>query len=417
MKRIALILLVFLAAFGLGAQTIVILANAGDSPLGNTTLYTEALKAFAKDYPNVKVEFLAVDMSDGSTLTMDAQLKAGTPPNIYMDSMVRVSKYIVPEFALPLDGLARELGKYNPGVLDPFRRGGKLLALPQPGSAQGMCINLDMMKDIGYTVPKDWTIDDFLKMAALVKQKYGDQKWATMLFAGNQSGDYLLNNWFAAFGAQFYPPGNYDKSIIADTGGAKVYKFYQDLVRAEYVPPHAATLNDDDFAAYWGAGKLAAVAFFQGWTGPYLKTAIDQGLIKEPFKYMFVPFPRAPGVKTVATYINAAVIVGHKTGTDIDKITARMMECLNSAAIQDGLAQYGSVASNRSDAVYKQTDPRLLEIAEIAKKGGIQDVGLADPRFTVRRAIQFPILQKVLNLAITPEAAIAEFQAKLSAVK
>ena len=41
---------------------------------------------------------------------------------------------------------------------------GKQLGLPMTGSAQGMAINLDIMKEIGYTVPDNWTIDDFLKM-------------------------------------------------------------------------------------------------------------------------------------------------------------------------------------------------------------------------------------------------------------
>jgi ABC-type glycerol-3-phosphate transport system substrate-binding protein len=416
MKRILLILLALSLTFSLGAQRITMLHN-GDALFGETTLFKTAIASLTRDFPGVKVEQILIDTSDGSTLTMDAQLAAGTPPNVYIDSMVRVSKYIVPEFALPLDGLVRDLDKYNPGMLDQFRRGGKVMALPQPSSAQGMCINLDMMRDIGYTVPKDWTVDDFLKMAKLVKQRYGTEKWATTLFAGNQSGDYLLNNWFASFGVQFYAKGNYDKSVIADTGGAKVYRFYQDLVRAGYVPPHAATLNDDDYAAAWSVGKIAAGAFFPAWTTPYLKTAMDQGLIKEPFKLTFVPFPRAPGVKTVATYVNGAVLVGHRTGTDVDKITARLMEYLNNAWAQERFVRYGGILANRTDVTEKTPDPMLVATAEIMKKGGIQDVGLSDPRFTERRALQYPILQRVLNLTVSPEQAIEEYQAKLSSVK
>ncbi len=104
-----------------------------------------------------------------------------------------------------------------------------------------------MMKEIGYTVPDNWTIDDFLKMAELVKQKYNGKKWATGMFAANQSGDYYINNWFASFGANWYNNKNYDKAVVADNGGAKVYEFYQTLVKNGYVPPNCATLNDDDY--------------------------------------------------------------------------------------------------------------------------------------------------------------------------
>jgi ABC-type glycerol-3-phosphate transport system substrate-binding protein len=415
MKRIFLILFIFLIAFSLNAQTLKLLTT-GDTTFGNTTMFTEVLKLLQKDFPAIKLDSNIIDLSTGASITMDAMLAAGTPPNLYIDTMVRTSKYIVPEFALALNGLVRDLDKYNPGILDPVTRGGKVLALPMAGGAQGMCINLDIMRDIGYTVPDNWTIDDFLKMAELVKQKYKGERWATGMFAGNQSGDYLLNNWFAAFGVKFYG-GDYNKSIIADTGGAKVYKFYQDLVRAGYVPPNAATLNDDDYAAQWMVGKLAATAFFPSWTTGYFKSAMDQGLIKQPFAYKFVPFPRGPYVKSVPTYFSGAAMVGHKTGTDIDKVTARFMEYRNSAYLQGEEARYGNVMTNRIDVTFKPTDIRLLEVADIVARNGLQDVGLTDPRFTERRSMGYPILQRVLNLTITPEAAIAEYQTKLSSVK
>ena len=58
-------------------------------------------------------------------------------------------------------------------------------------------------------------------MAELVKQKYNGKKFATGMFAANQSGDYLLNNWFASFGVSFYKNGDYNNPVMASTGGAK----------------------------------------------------------------------------------------------------------------------------------------------------------------------------------------------------
>ena len=51
------------------------------------------------------------------------------------------------------------------------------------------------------------------------------------------------------------------------------------------------------------------------------------------------------------------------------------------------------------------------------KWGGVMDVGLSDPRFPERRALQYPILQKVLNFKITPEKAIVEYQKTMKKVK
>jgi len=414
MRKIFMVLLIALMFIPVFATpTITVLTS--PPGVGDNRIF-DAVKMLKNDYPDVIVNIINVNLSDGSTLTMDSMLAAGTPPNVYIDTMVRVSKYMIPEFALPLNGLVRDLDKYQKGVLDPYSRNGDILALPQPGSAQGMCINLDIMNDIGFTVKDDWTIDDFLAMAEKVKKFYGGKKFATGMFAANQSGDYLLHNWFAAFGAKYYVNGNYDKSVIADTGGAKVYSFYQTLVKNGYVPPNSATLNDDDYAAAWAEGKLAATAFFPGWCAGYLQTAIEQKMIDKPFKYKFVPFPRGSGVKSVGTYISNGAFIVHKTGNDtIDKLSARFVEYANGKKAQEYAVSINNVA-NRIDVV-QSTDPRLLEVASIASKNGVYDAGLTDPRFTERRSIQYPILQKLLTFKMTPDQAIQEYQKQLSAVK
>ena len=279
-----------------------------------------------------------------------------------------------------------------------------------------MCINLDIMKEIGYTVPANWTINDFLKMAELVKEKYHGKKWATGMFAANQSGDYLMNNWFESFGAHYYSNGNYDKSTIADTGGDKAFTFFQTLVKNGYVPPNASTLSDDDYAAQWMVGDLAATAFFPNWTAGYFQTAISQGLIKKPFNYMFVPFPRDPSVSRVPTYFSNAAVVVHKTGTEADKIAARWAEYFNSASLQSIQAKEISVIPNRTDAI-PSNDPYIAQVSKIVAENGIYDSGLTDPRFTERRAMLYPILQRVLTFKISPHDAIVEYQNKLSSVR
>jgi len=292
--------------------------------------------AYAKDklladFPDVRIEMLMLDLSDGSTISMDALNASGQTPNVYTDYVGRVSKYMRPGFALPLNGYVRDLDKYVPGVLDAYTRDGDVLALPQPGGVQGMAINLEIMEAIGFEVTEDWTIDDFLHMAAMVKQQFDGEKWATGMFAGNQSGDYLINNWFAAFGAELYQNGDYSKTTIRETGVEKVYEFFQGLVENGYVPPGSAALVDDDYVLQWARGELAATAFFPGWVAPYQNIVKQQGY--EPFEFVFMPFPTATG-EPVPTYGSNAAILVHLTGTDNDTIAARFAEYLNSAVAQ-----------------------------------------------------------------------------------
>lgn len=413
MKKLITVLLIIAAVFSVSSQTIVVL-NSGDTKFGDTSHFTIAENLLKKDFPNIKVEWYKIDLADGSTLTMDAMLAAGEAPNIYLDTTVRASKYAIPEYAIPLNGLVRDLDKYVD--LSAYTKDDKVLSVPISGSAQGMCINLDIMKDIGFTVKPDWTIDDFLYMAELVKQKYGGKKFATGMFAANQSGDYLLNNWYASFGVEWYKDGNYDKALVAKNGGAKVYEFYQTLVKNGYVPPNAANLTDDDYTLQWSVGSIAATAFYPSWVKMYFDTAIQQKLIDKPFNIAFVPFPRAEGVKKVGTYFSGSIAVVHKTGTEKDKIAARLVEYLSTDELENLFAKHiGLIPDKKGLAM--PADPYVAQVGKIITDNGYQDVGLMDRRFTERRALQFPILQQVLNFKLTPKEAIEKFEKALNSVK
>lgn len=423
MKKIWILLLMLLMLFSFwGCQKekekvteITILHSGPAAFLNGSDQFKMATEMFTKDYPEVKINLIQIDLSDGSTLTMDAMLAAGNAPNIYVDTLVRASKYITPDFALPLDDYVRDLNQYQEGVLNPYRRNGNLLALPIPGSAQGMAINLDIMREIDFNVSWDWTIDEFLIMAEKVKNTFGGTKWATGMFAANQSGDYLINNWFASFGCEYYQNGDYSHTTIKETGGEKIYEFFQHLVEYGYLPPGCSTLTDDDYVIQWAKGDLAASAFFQSWTDPYFKTVLDQGLAEKRFEYMFVPFPRGKGVDSVSTYMMNGAIVVHKTGTPADSIAARYAEYLNCPQIQIEYAKLLSIP-NRTDVDIQIQDPRTAEIMNIVSENGLFDVGLSMEKFALTRPQHYPILQRVLNLDISPQEAINLYEQKINEV-
>jgi len=416
MKKAIVLAMLLMAGIAVFGQTLTVL-SVGPTKIGNTTDFAYAEEQLKKDFPNVKVKVLQIDLSDGSSLTMDAMLAAGNVPNIYYDSMVRASKYMVDGFALPLNGIFKDLDKWDATTLKMYTKNGNVLGLPGLGSAQGMCINLDIMDEIGYKVPDNWTVDDFLKMAELVKQKYKGKKWATGMFAANQSGDYLINGWYATFGVKWYENGDYDTALVAKNGGEKVYAFYQTLVKNEYVPPNAATLCDDDYVMQWASGQLAATAFFPNWMASYWESAIKQGIITKPFRVKYVPFPRATGVDKVPTYFNGNVAVIHKTGTDIDKVAVKFLEYLYSPKVFETATKEIGVYSARTDVATKPQLAETQQVIDIIAKNGLQDVGLTDSRFVERRAMQFPILQQVLTFKLTPKEAIEKFEKALSSVK
>jgi len=410
MKRLVLLFLVIpVLVF---SQTVTILCP-GDSKIGETTHLGEALRLAKKDFPKAEIKLLGVDTVDGSTISMDALLASGKAPNIYYDAVMRTSKYMVPEYALPLDEYIRDLDKYKKNILDEYRNNGKIYGLPEGGGGYSMCLNMDVVNSVGYKVPDNWTIDDFLKLCALVKAKYGDTKIITNMHAGSQSGDYIINLWYGSFGVKWYNDHNYDVARVADNGGAKVYAFFQDLMRKGYIPSNSATMTDDDRDLEWSKGNVVSTGYNPGWVVNQ-DAAIKQGILAKRFEVKFVPFPRAPGVTKTPLYYYGGVYVVHKTGTDADKVAARVVEYANGAWWQE--SQNFAIFPNRNDTK-PPTDPVMRLIGKMIDANGIQDMGITDYRFTARRAVQYPILQKVLRFEVTPEVGIKMFQDALNAVK
>jgi len=409
MKRLFVVMLVIIVAgfaFGAGEHETPKEITVLHSPLGAFDYIEYATEKLQEDFPDVEVITMQADMSDGSTLTMDAQLAAGTPPNVYVDFIGRTSKYLVPEYALPLDEYIRDLDAYLPSALESYRTDGKLLGLPQPGGAQGMAVNMDIMREIGFEPSFDWKLEDFIEMAELVKAKYGGEKWATGMFAANQSGDYIINNWFPVFGAEWFADG-YGYTTIAKTGGAKTYEFFQMLMENGYIPRDSASMNDSESYMQFGSGDIAAMGFFPGWVEVYQTSAISQGTLDTPFDVHFYPFPNG-----ASTYISNSAIVVHETGTEQDVWAARFAEYVNDAYSQSEQSR-AHVIPNRDDAEMLSDSEYVQQTADIVVQNGLMDVGLTQPFFARIRPQHFPVLQKVLNLEVTPEEAIAEYARRI----
>lgn len=411
MKRLFLILLVLLCAvniFAKGAQErkITVLFTV-DGPK-DRTLWKDAAEATKAKFPGLEVEFLKVDLSTGAPVSMDTLIAAGTPPDIYGDTMVRTSRYIVPEFAMAVNDYM-DVSDY--AYLEPLTRNGKVLALPTQGGAQGMILNLDLLEAAGYTVPDNWTIGDFMTMCGKVKayaDKTGKEVYGTGLFAGNQSGDYLWMQWFASFGVDLYSD-NYVAST-QNEGGAAVWEFFKSLKNSGFVPNNSATLTDDDYALQWSKGMYAACAFFPNWVDMYFKSAMEQGLIKEPFRYKFVEFPNnAPActsyegvVVNKNTKYPAEVIEFVKNITSIESMNVRI-KILSSVAYRKG-------------ATAKPDDSHAIEIDQIVAANGVYDLGVSNSWFAEVRAQGFPVLQSVLSGKITAAEAAELYTKKVNEI-
>ncbi|MDD5065279.1 MAG: extracellular solute-binding protein [Phycisphaerae bacterium] len=413
MKRLCFLLILVILATSLFANGSredykITVLHSGESPLpsGDMT-FTRAAEMTKKDFPGLSVELQVIDLSTGAPITMDTMIASGNPPDVYADSMVRLSRYIIPEFALPLDGLVDPVYLYT----DPLKRGGKLLALPLNGAAQGMALNLDLLEAAGYEVKDDWTDKDFLEMCRKVKEysdKTGKEVYGTGLFAGNQSGDYLWMQWFAVFGVDLYDDDYAESTQI--NGGEKVWAFLKLLKDKGYVPGNSATLTDDDYALMWSKGMFAATAFYSGWTDGYFKSAIEQGLIKKPHRMKFVPFPNNAPLCT-----NWSGLVVNKD-SKYPKEAATYLKYATDAYIQQVQVKYGYSIAYRSDISAASDSEQLNQIVGVVAKNGLYDLGVTNSWFAEVRGQGFPVLQAVLSGKISPKEAAKLYTQKVNEI-
>jgi len=391
-------------------------------------LLASVVHSFRDAHPDVELVYVPVNVQGATTITMDGRIEADLPVHIYDDYYSRVGKYTNHPRLKALD-LSRAMSKadldaFLPGVLDPYWIDGKLTAVPLPQMVVGMEINLTVLDKAGYKLPpiKDWTIAEFVKMCAAVKRANIPDTWGSMMFAENRSGDFHYMGWFASFGAQLFADG-YDHTTVNSPEGLKVFEFWKYLQENGYIPEEAAILNDDHIIAARTAGQLAAAGARLGWydSPAFQQSLVDQGIISEPYKAVFYPYPKGSGVDSVPYLSTYNLVVAFDCGDEaINALSLELAGHISNAHGQSLLASVGKKIPSRSgvDVVFAPGEESgwWHEAKARIEAAGFFDVGGSLVCYNDIRACLFPELQRLFTGAATPAEALAGYEARLNAV-
>lgn len=386
-------------------------------PSGAPTLFTKIFQEFQAE-TGAMVVYKLVDLSTGSTLSMDALTASGQAPDVYNDYAGRVSKYVTPEFALALDPYIKDVEDFDETMIAQLRRDGKLLALPTSVWINGFCVNLDLLASVGYTLPaqKDWTIAEFLKLAELIKQR-APGKYVTALFAKNQSSEEWWKIWFYAFGAKMFKSGDYTKTTLNTPAGLETLKFFKTLLDKGYVPADAAIIDDDVALDMFGRGNLAFLSM-QVTHLAAIDSAVKQGIIAKPFSVAFIEMPHAPGIAHVPYTAGPGLAVVHKTDdSKRNALAARLAWYITSADFQlpntimtKGYPTRKSVGNPMKDNVLCS---QVLDVKAVA---GVADWGLTIQKFSEVRAQLFPLLAEMFLGKRAPEDVLPAYESTVNKI-
>ena len=416
MKRLFVAVLSLLAVFGWAEGTkevtemTVVIAGFGVTAI----VEGDMLDDFRAEYPFLTFEAREADVATGEDIVMNALIAAGEIPDVYTDFLGRAGKYVAPSFAVALD---IDESEWYAEQLEPYKRGGQLLALPQATPGQAMVLNLTFLDQIGYELPEGiedgWTIDEFLGLCEAVKRAAVPDVYATGLFGANPSADYLWINWFGSFGVKSFFADEYTRTTAYDPAFLEAWRFFRLLLDRGYVHPNAAMWAvSPDFLQAIGNGTMIAYGARMGWPGGMQGNYNKGG---EHYEWMAVPFPSVDG-SLVPTAAGPHIVVGHKSTDALRaEIIAKLVYRI-ATFNQESAAAYGTLPSLRS-VVIPATLPQGEDVvARLARDAGILDVGMAVPDYMEIRSLGASVLQKLLKGELTPEQAHLEYADKITTI-
>ena len=408
MKKILciLFLLASMLAFGSGEQEnatleITFLGGGGDC-------VENAVTAFIAEHPYVGVKYIAEKAPDGTPISLDSLLAAGTPPDIYMGYIGRSGKVVDPNYALPLNEALADIDDFMPEVLAQVTKGGKLLAAPFIAWAIGFEINTDITDRAGWQYPgPGWTTDDFMVMAQKV------DVFPSAVFAANPSGDYIAMSWFAAFGAKMFD-GDYSRTTINSEQGRATMRFLADLHKRGYIPAEAGQMIDDDYIDMWINEEFAAGGSHPGWEVIY-QDRIKAGGKDHRNNYKFVGYPRAPGVNHVPVYLGYDALVAHDSGDAIrNAVLGDLIHYITLNTHQVQVDTNGGLSTRRSTNA--SADPKWRVSTKLVADNGVWDAGLCLTKFAKIRCQMPERLQAMFAGKESPDEALAAYEAAVNSI-
>ncbi|MFH1603303.1 MAG: extracellular solute-binding protein [Pseudomonadota bacterium] len=432
MKRVLILLVLLVTAaalFGAGVKEPMseryklTLVNTGDSRWpdsataedtgGYVSFQEKIADEFRKTHPNIEVTVIHRDVTQGS-LTVDALMAKGTPPDVWLDAAGYFQNYLNADYALPLEQYM-DVSVYQKDLTDLYTRNGHVYALASTNVANGMVINNDMLKAIGYTMPAqaDWTTDEFLRLAERLK---GAGFPATMIMT--QQGLISWNMvWLYAFGAELYRNQDYSKVTINTPAAKAGLEYMKLLVDKGYAYPYPNEQNDDAGVELFTTGKVFSCMMQTGHVTYWLPEQLKNNKIDKLIDYSFVEFPHAPGVAHTPTYCYQTAVIAHRSA---DEGRNKAVIELFKSQVGPDYQRYAAMCNGGFPTIVglqlwdkgDSASATFKSVAAIAANAGAMDLGGLSPRAAeVNAAWKLPI-QAFMAGKLTAQQVLDQFEAE-----
>mgnify|MGYP000886990981 CR=1 FL=1 len=402
--------------YAYGYQQLMNLPGYEDKTQNLGDVYNLLIDEFTAQHPNVSIELVTLNPAGGGTEQLDVDIASGTMPNIYYDSLLRVTKYNGLGYLLNLKDYvsADTINDYVAGSIDPEY----VWNLPTDDGPMFLAVNKTLFEKIGALdlLPaedsREWTTDEYLAALQAVKDAGIDNTYPTIFWAANQSGDAANFGFLFGFGAKFFEGTDYSKVVLNSAEGLNAFNFINNVVQSGLSVPGAAALNDDDMWATWQNQQISM-------TGGYSYLQVLAKESAEPFEAYFVNFPHAQGQPNPPFATDTHTLAVFKSENEQENIwAARFVEFITSSETWIPLIcqAHGTLSMRNSFQDKLTLSPELAAIAKRMTQDGVLSYGPTCPKWSELRPLYASELQAMFSGAKTPEQALADFETEANAV-
>lgn len=231
-----------------------------DKPMWETLI-----AEFTKSNPNITVKYLPTPGDSWGDYfdKLATMIAGGNPPDVSRVAIEGTKLIVSRGLATPLDDFMKgdpEIDEFlrdvSPRLLEVFRVDGKTYEFPFDWNNMVMYYNTKMFQKEGLQPPKkDWTKDDFLKLAQQLTKRSASGE--TEVFGFGFAVQYFSGTmpWMFANGTNLLSD-DWTKSNLKDPRVLEVLQFLQDLVWKYKVSPKPPASHADIYSLM-AAGKIA----------------------------------------------------------------------------------------------------------------------------------------------------------------
>ena len=280
----------------------------------------KVIELYKKQNPHIGITYEFFSWA-GYWTKVTTMAAGGQLPDVMQQDYARIAEWVKRGLHVQLDDyVAKKIidtTDIQPSLIDTGRIDGKLWAINLGSNSHAMILDADMFKKAGIPFPpKDWTWEDFEKIALSLHEKLGIYGYGVDI-----KNDQIWKAIYISRGEWIYAPDNKSLGYSDDKPFIEYLEMMKRLVKAKAITP-----RHEEIAQYAGGAEQTPLIFGKAAMQHYWSnqlSAVDKASGGKR-NFVLYPLPRVKGGKS-ANYIKASMYFSVSSQSKFPEEAARFI--------------------------------------------------------------------------------------------